>query len=182
MAIENKELATVKKPNHIEYVSKDTLVERLKEIKRCREDISYFCENYYRIQSLDQGLHVVKLYDVQKDLLKFMVDNNRAIVCASRQSGKSSCYCMYVLWLTCFHADKRVMLLAQKESTALELLDRIKIGYTYLPTWLKPGCIEFNKGSVKFSNRSPIMGFASSSQGARGQSCNCLILDEFAFV
>lgn len=26
------------------------------------------------------------------------------------------------------------------------------------------------------------MGFASSSQGARGQSCNCLILDEFAFV
>ena len=80
---------------------------------------------------------------------------------------------MYVLWLTCFHADKRVMLLAQKEQTALELLDRIKTGYSYLPTWLKPGCVEFNKASVKFSNRSSIIGLASSSQGARGQSCNC---------
>lgn len=182
MAIENKELATVKKPNQIEYVSKEVLMQRLMEIKRCRQDIVYFCENYYRIQSLDKGLHVVKLYDVQKDLLRFMVDENRAVVCASRQSGKSSCYCMYVLWLTCFHPDKRVMMLAQKESTALELLDRIKTGYTYLPTWLKPGCLEFNKSSVKFANRSTIMGFASSSQGARGQSCNCLILDEFAFV
>ena len=49
MAIENKELATVKKPNHVEYVSKEVLLNRMREIKRCREDIVYFCENYYRI-------------------------------------------------------------------------------------------------------------------------------------
>lgn len=78
-------------------------------------------------------------------------------------SHNSSSYCMYVLWLTCFHSDKRVMMLAQKEATALELLDRIKTGYEYLPTWLKPGCIEFNKSSVKFSNRSTIMGFSASA-------------------
>jgi len=74
------------------------------------------------------------------------------------------------------------MMLAQKESTALELLDRIRIGYEYLPTWLKPGAREMNKSSMKFSNGSTIMGFSSSAQGVRGQSCNCLILDEFAFV
>lgn len=49
MAIENKELATVKRPNTVEYVSRETLLERMKEIKKCREDIIYFCENYYRI-------------------------------------------------------------------------------------------------------------------------------------
>ena len=92
-----------------------------------------------------------------------MVDEKRAVVCASRQSGKSSCYCMYILWLTCFHSDKRVMMLAQKEQTALELLDRIKTGYSYLPTWLKPGCEDFNKSAVKFSNRSTIMGFSASA-------------------
>lgn len=181
MAIENKELATVKKPGQIEYVTKDVLMERLKEIKRCREDIIYFAENYYRLQTAD-GLCTIKPYDVQKQLLQFLVDNNRAIVCSSRQLGKSTTYCIYVLWLTCFHSDKRVMMMAQKEGTALELLDRIKLGYTHLPTWLKPGCIEFNKSSVKFSNRSTIMGFACSAQGARGQSCSCLILDEFSFV
>lgn len=49
MAIENKELATVKKPNQVEYISREDLIERLKEIKKCREDIVYFAENYYRI-------------------------------------------------------------------------------------------------------------------------------------
>ena len=84
MAIENNDLATIKKPGQVEYISKESLIERLKEIKRCREDIIYFCENYYRIQSLDKGLHVVKLYDVQKDLLKFMTKENRIITCAAR--------------------------------------------------------------------------------------------------
>jgi hypothetical protein len=83
MAIENKELATVKKPGQIEYVTKDVLMERLKEIKRCREDIIYFAENYYRLQTPD-GLRTIKPYDVQKELLRFLVDNNRAIVCSSR--------------------------------------------------------------------------------------------------
>jgi hypothetical protein len=83
MAIENKELATVKKPGQIEYVTKDVLMERLKEIKRCREDIIYFAENYYRLQTAD-GLCTIKPYDVQKQLLQFLVDNNRAIVCSSR--------------------------------------------------------------------------------------------------
>ena len=182
MAIENNDLATIKKPNQVEYISKEQLIERLKEIKRCREDIIYFCENYYRIQSLDKGLHIVKLYDVQKELLKFMVDNNRVICLSPRQGGKSSTYCMYTLWLTCFRPDKKILMLAQRESTALELLDRIKTGYEYLPTWLKPGCVEFNKSSISFSNRSSIKGMASGSDSARGTTVNVLILDEFAFL
>ena len=84
MAIENQELATVKRPNQVERVPKEVLASRLREMKRCREDIVYFAENYYRIQSLDEGLHIVKLYDVQKELLKFMVNENRIVTCASR--------------------------------------------------------------------------------------------------
>lgn len=177
-----KELSTIKKPNEKELITREEYDRRNSEIAKCKRDIVYFCENYYRINSLDKGLHVVKLYDVQKDLINFVVDNNRAIVCAARQSGKSSIYCMYVLWLTCFWEDKRVMILAQKESTALEILDRIKTGYEYLPKWIKPGCVELNKKSITFSNRSWIKGMSSSSDGARGQSCNVLILDEFAFL
>ena len=74
------------------------------------------------------------------------------------------------------------MMLAQAESTALELLDRIKTGYEYLPSFLKPACEEWNKKNVRFSNRSTIQAFASSSNGPRGQSMNVLILDEFAFL
>jgi hypothetical protein len=88
-------------------------------------------------------------------------------------SHNSTIYCIYALWLACFHSDKRIMMLAQAESTALELLDRIKTGYEYLPSFLKPACEEWNKKSVRFTNRSTIQAFASSSNGPRGQSMNC---------
>lgn len=73
-------------------------------------------------------------------------------------------------------------MLAQNESTALELLSRIKTGYEYLPSWLKPGVVEFNKGSIEFTNRSTIKAMASGSDSARGTSANVLVLDEFAFL
>ena len=74
------------------------------------------------------------------------------------------------------------MMLAQAETTALELLDRIKTGYEYLPSFLKPACEEWNKKNVRFANRSTIQAFSSSSNGPRGQSMNVLILDEFSFL
>ena len=49
MAYENKELATIKKPNQIEYITKEEYDWRLKEIARCKRDIIYFCETYFRI-------------------------------------------------------------------------------------------------------------------------------------
>ena len=182
MAIENNELATIKKPNQVEYITKEEYETRVKEIAKCKRDIIYFAETYYRVVHPSKGLHIIKLYDVQKEFLKFLKDNNKVICCSGRQQGKSTIYCIYTLWLTCFHPDKRVMMLAQAENTALELLDRIKTGYEYLPSWLKPCCEEWNKKSVRFSNRSTISGFASSSNGPRGQSMNVLILDEFAFL
>lgn len=66
------------------------------------------------------------------------------------------------------------MILANKASTALELLSRISMGYEYLPHWLKPACLVFNKGELTFSNLSSIRAFASSSDAARGFSANCV--------
>ena len=182
MAIENNELAVIKKPGNVEYVTKEEYQERVKEIIRCKRDIIYFAETYYRVVHPAKGLHIIKLYDVQKEFLKFLTQNNKVICCSGRQQGKSTIYCIYALWLACFHQDKRIMMLAQAESTALALLDRIKTGYEYLPAFLKPGCEEWNKKNVRFTNRSTIQAFASSSNGPRGQSMNVLILDEFAFL
>ena len=66
------------------------------------------------------------------------------------------------------------MILANKLSTALELLGRVQLGYSYLPKWLKSATVNINKGELTFSNRSSIRAFASSSDAARGFSCNCV--------
>ena len=86
--IENKELATFKKPGEVERFTKEEYEERIREIARCKRDIVYFCEHYFRITNLDKGLHLVQMYDVQKEFMRFLVDNNRCIVTASRQIGK----------------------------------------------------------------------------------------------
>lgn len=124
--IDNEELATIKKPNEtVTFKSKSEYEESIMEIARCKRDIVYFAEHYYRVINLDKGLHIIKLYDIQKDFLRFLVDNNKVVCVSGRQQGKSTIYCIYSLWLTTFFPEKKVMILANKLSTALELLGRV---------------------------------------------------------
>ena len=178
-----QELASIKKPNEANvYSSREEFENAILEIAKCKRDIVYFAEKYFRVINLDKGLHVIKLYDIQKEFLKFLTENNKVICVSGRQQGKSTIYCIYSLWLACFFPEKKIMMLANKLSTATELLSRIELAYQYLPKWIKPGCTEFNKMTIQFSNMSSIKAFASSSYAARGHSCNVLILDEFAFL
>lgn len=179
---EEEELASIKKPGEVEQVTKEEFERRIREIAKCKRDIVYFAEHYYRVINLDKGLHIIKLYDVQKEFLRFLVENNKIICCSGRQQGKSTIYCIYSLWLATFFPEKKIMLLANKAATALELLGRIIIGYEYLPKWLKAAATVVNKGELSFANMSSIRAFASSSDAARGFSCNTVILDEFAFL
>jgi hypothetical protein len=54
--------------------------------------------------------------------------------------------------------------------------------YEHLPWWLKPGIVEWNKGSIEFSNGSKVFAGPTTASGPRGSSINILYLDEFAFV
>lgn len=116
------------------------------------------------------------MYDAEID------SENHRFYASGFLSHNSTMYCVYALWLTCFFRDKKVMILANKAATALELMERINRAYEYLPNWLKPSVITYNKGEIVFSTKSAIKSFASSSDAARGWSANVVILDEFAFL
>jgi hypothetical protein len=75
-----------------------------------------------------------------------------------------------------------VAILANKLSTARELLSRLKLAYEYLPKWLQQGVIEWNKGSIQLENGSKVLASATSSSAVRGGSFNMIFLDEFAYV
>ena len=175
-----EEIASIKKNTNPEYITKEDFEFRLKEIAKCKRDIVYFAETYFKI--IHGKLQTIKLYDIQKEFLSYLVENKRIICTSGRQQGKSTIYCIYSLWLTCFFPEKKVMILANKLPTALEILGKIAMAYEYLPDWLKPSVVTFNKGEIAFANRSVIRGFASSSDAARGWSAQCVILDEFAFL
>ena len=172
----------LKKPNVAVHVTEQQRIEYIKEIKKCKEDIIYFAEKFFTIISPAKGKHLIKLYDKQKQLLRAMVDRTRVISCASRQVGKTTTYTIYALHQTIFFPEQKILIAANKKDTALEIMSRIQMAYECLPNWLKPGVIEYNKGSMKFSNLSAITGVATGSTSARGSSANILILDEFSFV
>ena len=120
-----QELASIKKPNEQDHITKEEFEYRIREIAKCKRDIVYFAEKYFRVINLDKGLHVIKLYDVQKEFLRFLVDNNKVICVSGRQQGKSTIYCIFTLWLATFFPEKKIMILANKLPTALELLGRV---------------------------------------------------------
>lgn len=161
------------------YVKRDGVVQNytayeLDEYIKCRDDVSYFCENYVKVISLDKGLVPFKLRGYQNDLVKHFTDNRFSIVLAPRQSGKSITMVAWVLHYIIFNSEKKVAILANKGAIAREMLSRITLMLENLPFFLQPGCKVLNKGSIKFSNNSEIIAAATSSSSIRGMSVDCV--------
>lgn len=156
--------------------------EQVKEYVRCKEDILHFVKNYVKIITLDHGLQLFHPYDYQERMLEAFEEDRFVINLLPRQTGKTTVVAAYVLHYAIFHAEKSVGILANKEATAIEILDRVKRMFENLPRFLQPGVKEYNRKNVKLGNESNIMAFATGSDAVRGRSFNFIYLDEFAFV
>lgn len=156
--------------------------EQIDEHIRCQQDPVYFAENYIKIVSLDHGLVNFKLYPYQKEMIESFEQNRFSINLLCRQAGKTTVVGAYILHYAIFNKNKRIAVLANKGDTAREILSRIKSMFEDLPWFLKPGVVEWNKGSIEFSNGTRIVSASTSNSGIRGQSMNLIYLDEMAFI
>lgn len=154
----------------------------VQDLKKCKRNLLYFAENYFTIINLDRGREKIALFKCQKKVLRALRDNRFNIVLASRQVGKTTMMTIYTLWVACFLEDQRILVVANKEQTAINIFKRIRLAYEQLPNWLKPGVLEYGKTSMTLTNGSSIGISTTSSDAGRGDSCNCLVLDELAFI
>ena len=168
----------LKKINTAEEFTKDQIV----EYQKCAGDPIYFMETYVRIVSLDEGLVPFKMYDFQKKIVQTIHDNRFTICKLPRQSGKSTTTISYLLHYALFNPNSNIALLANKSSTARDILGRLQLAYENLPKWMQQGVINWNKGNIELENKSTIVAAATSSSAIRGGSYNIIFLDEFAFV
>jgi hypothetical protein len=171
----NPNLKKVNTP--VEY-SQDQIV----EYQKCAGDPIYFMEKYIRIVSLDEGLVPFAMYGFQKDIVQKIHDNRFTICKLPRQSGKSTTTISYLLHYALFNPNSNIAILANKSSTARDILGRLQLAYENLPKWLQQGVINWNKGNIELENKSTIVAAATSSSAIRGGSFNIIFLDEFAFV
>lgn len=156
--------------------------EMVKNLKKAKQNILYFAENYFYIVNLDRGKIKIELYACQKRVLRSLRDNRFVACLASRQTGKTTMMTIYALWIACFQDDQRILIVANKEQTAINIFSRVRTAYEKLPNYLKPGVLEYGKTSMKLANGSSIGISTTSSDAGRGDSCNVLILDELAFI
>jgi hypothetical protein len=75
-------------------------------------------------------------------MLNSFVDNNKTIVCAARQTSKTTTYCAFCLWYTTTFKDKQILILGCKHNMAAFILDRIMFAYEHLPFEIKPDIIK----------------------------------------
>ncbi|NBP04345.1 MAG: hypothetical protein EBU90_30535, partial [Proteobacteria bacterium] len=156
--------------------------EMIKELKKCKENLLHFAEKYFYIINLDEGRQPIKLHPYQRRVLRKMRDNRFFILLSSRQIGKSTLMTIYALWMACFNTDQRIVVVANKEATAIEIFKRIRLAYEELPNWLKPGVEEWGKTSFKMSNGSEASISTTTGSAARGMSISTLIIDEMSFI
>jgi hypothetical protein len=122
------------------------------------------------------------MYDFQKKIVKTIHENRFTICKLPRQSGKSTTTVSYLMHYAMFNPNSNIAILANKSSTARDILSRLQLAYENLPKWMQQGVVNWNKGNIELENKSTIVAAATSSSAIRGGSYNIIFLDEFAFV
>ena len=163
-------------------VSMDITEEQQQEFIKCKKDPIYFYQNYLKTESLDKGMVPFDPYEYQKEMTTMMVEKRFSIFKLSRQSGKTTIVSAFLLWLTHFNEYQNLAILANKQKTAIQILQRIRNNYRQLPMWMKHGVETWNKQNVVFENGSSIVAGATSADAFRGYTFNVVFLDEFAYV
>ena len=89
---------------------------------------------------------------------------------------------IFVLWMACFHDDHRAAIVANKETTAINIFKRIRMAYEQLPNYIKPGVKEYGKTGMTLGNDSSVIVSTTTATSIRGDTLNALAIDEAAFI
>ena len=150
--------------------SADQIAERIK----CTQDPEYFIETYLKIIHVDKGLVPFKLYDFQKTLLKAYTDNRFVIAKLPRQVGKSTVTVAYIMWVVLFGPMQNIAILANKASTARDILGKLQLAYEHIPLWMQQGITSWNRGSIEIENGSKVVAASTAKSSIRGNTYNCV--------
>lgn len=152
------------------------------ELAKCRQDPVYFAKNYIHIIHPKRGKILFVPHDYQVRMIEAFQAGDFVICRAGRQLGKSTVIAIYLLWFALFHREKTVLVASNKNSNAMEIMQRINYAYEELPSWLKTGIRYGTKHSLDFENGSRIISQATTEDTGRGLAISLLMLDELAFV
>lgn len=131
-------------------------------------------ENVTRVEKLD--LEPEHMYDLSID------SENHTFFSNGILSHNSTLATIFMLWVAIFQDDQKILLVANKESTAKEIFRRIRVAYEALPNWVKAPVTYYGLESLELQNGSRISITTTTGTAGRGSSANLLFVDEMDFI
>ena len=160
--------------------------ELLLEYTKCSSDPAYVIESYFEtFDKTREGYVPFELFDGQKKLVANYKEHRFNLVLKYRQAGISTVTAAYSAVLTAFASPDRpekVLILANKQETAIEFQNKIINFVKQLPSWVNVGFEKSSQKHVRLSNGSEIKAVATSQDALRGYTPTVLLIDEAAFV
>lgn len=124
-----------------------------------------------RITSINKTSKIENMYDVAVN------DKNHRFYSNGILSHNSTLLTIFALWMVCFNEDYRIAIVANKETTAINIFKRIRMAYEQLPNYIKPGVKDYAKTGLTLGNDSSIIVSTTTATSIRGDSLNCLTGD-----
>jgi hypothetical protein len=171
----------IKKANQKETFTEQQIAELLK----CMDPIDgylYFAKKFAYIQHPVKGKLLFDPFEYQERLMKSYHNYRFNINMLPRQTGKTTCAAIYLIWYAMFHPDQTILIAAHKYTGAQEIMQRIRYVYELCPDHIRAGVVSYNKGSIDFENGSRIVSATTTGNTGRGMAISLLYCDEFAFV
>lgn len=137
------------------------------------------------VNGLEKVVSVCKLDIPQENMYDVTVDSeNHTFFTNGILSHNTTVTTIFLLWYALFNRDKNIVVIANKEDTAKEILKKIKMAYQELPLWLQSGITEggWNAKSIELGNGSRILAASTSADSISGMAVSLLFVDEFAKI
>jgi len=164
------------------------------EFNKCAVDVNYFVSKYCKFLT-DEGKKTVQLRDYQSDVLEtfseeeylekiddFAPKERNIIWMASRQIGKTTTVSAFFAWYLCFHNDRNLLIIANKQATTTEIVRKVIDVFRGLPYFLKPGIHNIGKLGLILDNGCMLSSQATTKTASIGFTIHLLYIDEFAHI
>jgi hypothetical protein len=163
-------------------------LEQLKEYARVMKDTPYALKTYLQTYDNTQKRYVpLELFPDQIQLLRDYESYNENITRKYRQAGVTTVTAAWVskkLQLAKPENPERVLIIANKKDTAVEMANKIRNFLDQWPEWLNVGFSPDKNSESRFrlNNGCEVKAVATSADALRGYTPTILIFDEAAYI
>ena len=163
-------------------------LEQLKEYARIIKDTPYALRTYLQTYDNTQKKYVpMNLFPDQLQLIQDYEDYNENITKKYRQAGVTTVTAAWLskkLQLAKPENPERVLIIANKKDTAVEMANKIRNFLDQWPEWINVGFSPDKNSESRFrlNNGSEVKAVATSTDALRGFTPTVLVFDEAAYI